>query len=57
MPILLSLLITYFIKVIEVIIIANSTIVVFIIVVIIKVLQLFITIMAAIQSNPQEFIN
>lgn len=57
MPILLSLLITYFIKVIEVIVIADSTIVVFIIVVIIKVLQLFITIMAAIQSNPQEFIN
>jgi hypothetical protein len=52
---ILPILITYFIKVIEVIVIADSTIVVFIIVVIIKVLQ--ITIMAAIQSNPQEFIN
>jgi hypothetical protein len=54
---ILPILITYFIKVIEVIVIADSTIVVFIIkvVVIIKVLQ--ITIMAAIQSNLQEFIN
>jgi hypothetical protein len=52
---ILPILITYFIKVIEVIVIADSTIVVFIIVVIIKVLK--ITIMAAIQSNPQEFIN